>query len=207
MFLTNLVIKSLCGFIAILPMVLIFQFVILKSKKNNNKTSVAYTIMTYLFCFFLAGMLSVTGIPSVLYSRVYINLNLIPFRDITYNFIQYIENIILFIPFGLFLPLLWKKFENPYITWTSGLLLSLAIEVSQLFNYRATDIDDLLMNTLGTIIGYLGFVVLKKAFPIMAVIFRQDDNWKSGREAYVYIIISWIAMFLIQPYIENWVYS
>ncbi|WMT40155.1 VanZ family protein [Paenibacillus sp. D2_2] len=195
MFVINLVIKSLCGFIAILPMVLIFQFVILKSKKNNNKTSVAYTIMTYLFCFFLAGMLSVTGIPSVLYSKVFINLNLIPFRDITFNFIQYIENIILFIPFGLFLPLLWKKFENPYITWTSGLLMSLAIEVSQLFNYRATDIDDLLMNTLGTIIGYLGFVVLKEACPQLTVIFRKDDNWKSGREAYVYIFISWIAMF------------
>jgi len=207
MFLIILVIKSLCGFIAILPMVLIFQFVIFKSKKNNNKTPMAYTIMTYLFCFFLAGMLSVTGIPSVLYSRVYINLNLIPFRDITFNLVQYIENIILFIPFGLFLPLLWKKFENPYITWTSGLLLSLAIEVSQLFNHRATDIDDLLMNTLGTMIGYFGFVFLKKACPQISVIFRKDNNWKSNREVYVYIAISWIAMFFIQPYIENWVFS
>ena len=37
----------------------------------------------------------------------------------------------------------------------SGLSFSLLIEGNQLFNNRRSDIDDLLMNTLGALIGYL----------------------------------------------------
>ena len=38
---------------------------------------------------------------------------------------------------------------------SAGACLSLVIEVCQLFNLRATDIDDLMMNTLGAVFGYL----------------------------------------------------
>lgn len=40
---------------------------------------------------------------------------------------------------------------------SSGLALSLVIELSQLLNPRRTDVDDLLMNTLGAFLGLLLF--------------------------------------------------
>ncbi len=39
-------------------------------------------------------------------------------------------------------------------TLTAGIIMSLLIEVMQLYTFRASDIDDLLMNTLGTVVGF-----------------------------------------------------
>ena len=44
--------------------------------------------------------------------------------------------------------------------------MSLAMEVLQLFTFRATDVDDLIMNTLGTLLGYI----------IGALIVRRTDK-------------------------------
>lgn len=68
-------------------------------------------------------------------------------------------NMLLFVPLGILLPLLWRSCRL-YKTVAIGFSLSLLIELSQLFNYRATDIDDLLMNTLGTLLGYLLYTLL-----------------------------------------------
>lgn len=84
------------------------------------------------------------------------NLNLTPFA---YGFsLSFILNIFLFIPFGFLCPALSRTFERAGNTVLMGFGLSLVIEISQLFTlYRATDIDDLLTNVLGTVIGYLCF--------------------------------------------------
>lgn len=68
-------------------------------------------------------------------------------------------NALLFVPLGALLPLLFGSCRLCRTT-AIGFSLSLFIELSQLFNYRATDIDDLLMNTLGTILGYLIYTLL-----------------------------------------------
>jgi glycopeptide antibiotics resistance protein len=74
----------------------------------------------------------------------------VPFKDAFY--ITNILNIILFIPFGFFLPTLWKKYRNLKLTVCYGLLLTVFIEVSQLFTTaRTTNIDDIIMNSIGTI--------------------------------------------------------
>ena len=42
--------------------------------------------------------------------------------------------------------------------------MSLAMEVLQLFTFRATDVDDLIMNTLGTLLGYfIGALIVRRA--------------------------------------------
>ena len=64
-------------------------------------------------------------------------------------------NAILFIPVGFFLPLLWKRCEHLGRVLGLGFALSLWVELSQLLNWRVTDIDDLITNTLGAVIGWL----------------------------------------------------
>ena len=61
----------------------------------------------------------------------------------------------MFIPCGIVLPIVYKRLDTFWKVLAAGAGLSLAIELLQLpFSTRATDIDDLLLNTLGTAAGY-----------------------------------------------------
>ena len=67
-----------------------------------------------------------------------------------------IGNVALFIPTGIILPIIWKGLDRWWKAIPTGMLISLIIELAQLpFASRATDIDDLILNSLGVIIGYI----------------------------------------------------
>lgn len=72
------------------------------------------------------------------------------------EFIYSIENIMLFIPIGIVLPLAMNKLSQlRTIVWIT-LLWSLSIELSQLVLKRGFfQLSDLVMNTLGGAIGYI----------------------------------------------------
>lgn len=86
-------------------------------------------------------------------------------RDMWLNIIG---NFAMFIPTGIMTPLIYKKLDSFKKTVLTGLAISLAIEIIQLpFASRASDIDDLILNTAGCAAGY-GILCLirtvKKAF-------------------------------------------
>ncbi len=76
-------------------------------------------------------------------------------------------NIVIFIPAGIIIPIYFKKINTFLKTLIAGFGLSLLIELSQLLFYdRCSDIDDLILNTLGAVIGaavYFIFFNRKKA--------------------------------------------
>lgn len=74
-------------------------------------------------------------------------------------------NILLFLPYGFFLPLLWRRYRHPLHLLLMCLLLPLAIEGSQLFIHRMTDVDDVLLNCLGGLLGGVVFALLHRLFP------------------------------------------
>lgn len=64
-------------------------------------------------------------------------------------------NIAMFVPLGVFLPLAAKPFRRWYWMLTAGAGTSLIIEVVQyIFGRGQTDVDDLICNTLGAMLGY-----------------------------------------------------
>ncbi|MBE5974646.1 VanZ family protein [Lacrimispora xylanisolvens] len=74
-----------------------------------------------------------------------------------------IENLMLFIPFGILLPLCFPKARKSLICILSGCLLSIFIETVQYMTQRGNcELDDVIMNTLGTLVGWLVFTGLKK---------------------------------------------
>lgn len=78
------------------------------------------------------------------------------------SFGNLIGNIIAFIPLGYLMPRLHKIFENLFVCMATALLFILGIELFQLFSaFGIFDVDDILLNGLGTFIGYLGFVLMK----------------------------------------------
>jgi glycopeptide antibiotics resistance protein len=71
-----------------------------------------------------------------------------------------IGNTAMFIPLGIVWPAVFKKLNTHLKVITAGAGVSLIIELLQLpFYNRATDIDDLVLNSAGFIIGY-GFYLL-----------------------------------------------
>ena len=82
------------------------------------------------------------------YIKVWNRFSLLELRNIIFN-------ILMFLPFGFVLHLLFKKCEKFYITYFLGLCMTISIEVLQLISKRGIfEIDDIINNTLGCMIGY-----------------------------------------------------
>lgn len=78
------------------------------------------------------------------------------------NHAYVIENVLLFVPYGFFLACVFKKARKLLPVLVIGMLSSLAIEVIQLVTGTGIfQIDDILTNTLGAIIGYLIFRIIR----------------------------------------------
>lgn len=74
--------------------------------------------------------------------------------------VNIVGNVLAFAPFGYLLPLLQKKYRSFFKIMLLSFLFSLAIETTQLvLKVGIFDVDDLLLNTLGGILGYVVFVI------------------------------------------------
>jgi glycopeptide antibiotics resistance protein len=89
--------------------------------------------------------------------------NFVPFHTIISDWtaprrefvINFIGNIVAFMPMGLIPPLILGRRTKLWHVVLFGLSLSLAIEGGQyLSGRRMTDVDDLILNTLGSLLGY-----------------------------------------------------
>lgn len=68
-------------------------------------------------------------------------------------------NILIFIPFGFFLPMA-SKHRSFCVTVLDSFIISLLIETIQLFTkVGCFDVDDLLLNTVGGVVGYIIFTI------------------------------------------------
>jgi len=67
----------------------------------------------------------------------------------------FIENIIMFIPFGVLVPMLFKRFRCGWQCVLLGFLCSCGIEIAQHITQRGyMQLDDVVTNTLGTLVGW-----------------------------------------------------
>ena len=112
------------------------------------------------------------------------------------------KHVLLFVPLGFFLPLFWKKFSSFWYAALFGFCTSLLIELLQIFTFRATDINDLMTNTVGTVLGYLLARVVLKLLP---------GTEPSARTKDVFLVcgMTFGVMFFVQPFLAalvwNWI--
>ncbi|MBH0332951.1 antibiotic resistance protein VanZ [Brevibacillus brevis] len=124
--------------------------------------------------------------PSVIVERLRYRSNLVPFHEIEnyiklirnnqswHSAVNFVGNVIAFMPFGFLLPLLFpKKAGSLFRVIQLSLMLSLGVELTQLvMNVGTFDVDDLLLNTAGGIIGYVFYLfiwILQKKRFILSV--------------------------------------
>ena len=96
-------------------------------------------------------------------------VNLIPFvnlldyetkKDLLLNLIG---NFALFIPTGIVTPILYRHPDSLKKVTLTGFLISLTIEIIQLpFAVRASDVDDLILNTAGCLAGYALYALFRR---------------------------------------------
>lgn len=137
---------------ALIPAGITFILSVLK------KQTVTKTILLTLFVFYLA----------VLAGRVFVRetgetrLNLVPFSTLGKGWRYFIENILLFIPLGILFPLIFPKQSSRTILF--GMLISILIEALQyILHVGRAEIDDLIANTAGTVIGFVpAFLIRRK---------------------------------------------
>ena len=72
-----------------------------------------------------------------------------------------IGNMMMFMPYGLFVSYFFKL-KRPYLIIFLSLIVSITIETTQMVIGRVFDVDDILLNVLGGLIGYLLYKILKK---------------------------------------------
>ena len=165
-----------------LPVVLLCRICLCHSRKKAGiPTNAAHEIWLMIFVLFLVGLASLTVLPIVQWSdggltfRLYGrgNLNVIPFQvlfdsfqlaaqgDWTYILINLWGNIAMFLPIGFFPMLLYRNMTVKKAALI-GFCVSLFIEVAQIAVQRDSDVDDLILNTLGAVLGALLYRLLAR---------------------------------------------
>lgn len=121
---------------------------------------------TTIFVVYIICLLKITVVRNGIFHETLFSgtLNLIPFKNLAALYqnaglLKFIYlfggNIVWFIPFGFLLPFISKKLNHSR-TVVCGFALSLAIELAQfVFGTGISEVDDLILNTLGASIGYL----------------------------------------------------
>ena len=206
-------IKLLYEYIRVILLCVIFQIAMIKKEhKNGHRYSLKHFLWVYIFYIYLMLIFICTGTGNIYEFTRYIKvnepiteltqMNLIPFSPISGGIIEHIANIIMFMPLGFLLPLIWKQFKSAWKVICTGLLFSLAIELSQLLNIRNTDIDDLIMNTIGAFLGWVLFCLFEKLFKNKKE--KQIDSLEriklsflARHEACFYLIFSFVGVFLL----------
>lgn len=160
----------------LISMAIVGIILLIHTKLKNKRGVSLYNAGLMLFSLSMVIIFSLTGISPMSGFHLDIRINeisFIPFKGIiemlqggitTYSFINIIGNIIMFMPVVFLLPLICTKVDSCKKVVAIGFCTSLLIESSQLFLTRGTDIDDLILNTLGTILGYLVFLIFKNVF-------------------------------------------
>lgn len=106
--------------------------------------------------------------------------NLLHMADgyLLYQLLYSVGNVMLFFPFGVFVPYLFKHTNHFFIIVLLGFLTSLTIELTQMLftPTRLATVDDLFFNTAGALIGYLFFVITRISYYRAIQFVRKSRN-------------------------------
>ena len=195
---SDILIRSISGYVFIIPVLMLY---FLYLKKSGRKQSIFHITAVFVFCYYLFGILTVTGIGYTSTISFRPKISIIPFCGMISGPIDTILNLVLFVPLGFFLPLLYKKYQHIKNVTLTGFLFSLSIEIVQMFCWGATDINDLIINTVGACLGYLIYYLLSKILPINFRKRLQSENVNDMVEIMLYTIYIFIVMITAQPWV------
>ncbi|MFJ5761092.1 VanZ family protein [Neobacillus sp. NPDC093182] len=160
----------------LLPAYILFLLsLFIGTRKKNYRAGQYFLLITFaiyllavihLVFFPIEVWLGVNKSTQPLWQVILQEINFIPI--LTIDIPSFVLNVIMLIPFGVYLPLLNSKVVSAKKAAKYGFFLSLSIEVLQLTfevtlgSGRTADINDLIANTLGAAVGFLIIMKLVK---------------------------------------------
>lgn len=153
--------------IALIAGVLLFS--LWKYVISRKKQTVLFNLTALLWCCYLVMLLYLTLLEREAGSRQTVSLKLFETFGNARNNAYVVENLLLFIPFGLFAVCFWRIMRNPFVSLVIGGICSLGIEVTQLLTQRGYfQVDDILMNSLGAVTGCLIYLVVRVGWQLVS---------------------------------------
>ena len=177
------------------PMVLIMTIILSSLRvsyiiKNKLKLCFYEEMFKLAFMIYVIGLFYLVTFQDVSWSTS----NFIPFKEIfrytifsSMFFKNVIGNMMIFIPYGFFISYFLKLDSSKQIVFLS-LITSITIEITQLIIGRVFDVDDILLNLLGGITGYLLYRLIKRI--------KDKLPWIFKTEMFYNIFVSLIAIAL-----------
>lgn len=153
-----------------------------------------FSLMFVLYLLLLFGLVTNTDVQS--YGH-----NFIPFKEILryevgskYFYWNVVGNILLFVPFGFFISSYMnsQKVNRPILI---TLITSLTIELVQMFIGRSFDIDDILLNCVGGLIGFLLYIGLSAIQRHLPRFLQRDIVYNILTGILIIIIIIYVLRF------------
>ena len=154
-------------------------------KQKNNLLNQIVRISFVLYLFLLTWIIVFKFRIDITDLRYLRAINLIPFKENDLK--EILINIFLFIPYGMYLRELTKKKS---LTVGIIILISFIFEVLQyILHIGISDITDVMMNTLGGMVGILLISILEKK--------RKNSKGLDNSIKYLLSIIPFIMIFLL----------
>ena len=171
------VIKLSWPTLAIILSIMIIMRITLYLKGENQKLIIHEEIFKLFFVAYLLILFQLVTSQDI---QAYKGTNIIPFREIlryepgtTSFYKQVIGNILMFIPLGYFMTSFCRIRDLGTITIVS-ILSSFVIEIVQNYIGRSFDVDDIILNVVGGIIGFLLYISLNAVRNHMPSFLRKD---------------------------------
>ncbi|MEY8328828.1 VanZ family protein [Lachnospiraceae bacterium 48-33] len=130
---------------------------ILIHKKEHWQLGKGRTVIAFLFFSYVIMVLYITYFSREPGSRIGIDLQIFgTWGQRAQSKAYFLENILLFIPFGCCFPIVWRRMRNPFFLLLTAGVISVSIELSQYITRRGyCQIDDVITNIFGAFIGCL----------------------------------------------------
>lgn len=191
-----------------LPMIILFSLVmilyrvvcILITKEKVNILKEFKMLIYIIYCFLLFRLVTTTDFESF-------SNNFIPFKEImrykvtsVLFYRNVVGNILLFLPFGfLITDMIHDKTNkiNIFISTFIVFVTSLSIEVIQMHIGRSFDIDDIILNVVGGIIGFIIF------FLYNTIKRKCNNDYLNLIIAFLSFLLFLLGMFLIVLVVVN----
>ena len=149
----------------LLPFVVVFLLLQKRQKQKGIAFSRNHVFAVLVFSVYVLGVYHFTGVGTLYDHKRYIFIpeliNLVPFSN-EIDIVAYALNVVLFVPFGLLAPMIWQNMGKLRSVLLGAFGFTLLIEVSQLLNFRSTDIDDEILNVLGAAVGFVSYKLWDK---------------------------------------------
>lgn len=158
------------NFLLVISLIVYIIYEIITLRKAEKVSKFREIVKAFFFIYFL--MVIHYTFDSVFISdqinKFYFNL--IPLKEtiemfrgnINIALYNVVGNTLMFVPLGIFIPVLFKSKGKISCILLYGFLASFFIEINQFFikGNRAADVDDIIFNTIGAVIGYAIYKVI-----------------------------------------------